>query len=416
MKNKEFSLPIDAISSIPLNHYPDDFTFIVNGKSFPTKRFIADLLSPKIRNFHLIDESYDQISIETNEEGDFSHILNIAIKGKQVFLNSKLKYVYEIFTQLENIDFIESTGFFSEEITVKNVINKITVKTGFNLNVDEEISFLANHISDLSSQIKKLDISLIELILNNDHLLIESEDWLYRYVKSINSSLFECIKFYYLSEESMNNFISTFDISNLNIGIWKSLCDRLKLKIENNSEIDSKRFKTLVLEVIYEGKGLNGIVSYLKNQSENNENIINVTASTSYGNSYLPENVIDFENDSLFGSKNQPEQWICFDFKNNLLQVKNYSIRSSSFWGQNQEHPKNWVLECSNDKKKWRIIDKKVECNELNEKGVVKTFTVEKQHPKSRYFRLRQIGENCKGNYCFNISAVEFFGKLALMQ
>lgn len=435
MKNKILSLPPDALSTIPLSHYPDNFTFVVNGTSFPTKRLIADLLSPKIRNYHLIDEACDQISIETRTKGNFSNILNIAIKGKQAFPNSEIKYVYEVLSQLDNFDFIDSTGFFSDEITVTNVFDKIDIKNSFRLDISEEISFLANHIGELSSKIKKLDINIIELILRNDHLLIENEDWLYEYVIKINTCLLECIKFSYLSEEVMNDFISTFDISQLNIGIWNSLCQRLKLKIDINSDIDSKRFKTQTLDIKYEGKGLKGIISYLSNQTkksnssseeeedldddDDDDNNINqkvcVTASSSYSSSYSPQNVLELDKDTLFGSRNQPDQWICFDFKDNLVQLKNYTIRSSNFWGPNREHPKSWVLECSNDKKRWKTIDKKVDCNELNEKGAIKTFLVENQHPKSRYFRLKQIGENCKGNYCFNISAVEFFGKLTLM-
>lgn len=432
MKKKTFSLPIDAFSSIPLDHYPDDFTFIVNGTSFPTKRFIADLLSPKIRNFHFTDETYDRISIETKEEGNFSDLLNIAIKGKFTFPQSKIKYVYEIFSLLDNFEFIDSTGFFSDEITVNNVFDKINVKNSFKLSIDDEIEFLAKHMVNLSTQIKKLDISFIELILSNDHLLVESEDWLYEFVKSIDLTLLEYIKFGFLSEGSMNDFITKFDISNLNIGIWNSICERLKMKIERgNKEINSNsdRYQTQVIDIKYEGNGLKGIISYLNKKSKNKRNSIDhskieselfesvsVTSSTTYSNSYAPENVLQLENDSLFGSKNQPDQWICFDFKDNLVQVKSYSIRSSNFWGQNQEHPRNWILECSNDKKRWKTIDKRTDCNELNEKGVTKTFIVESQHKKSRYFRLKQTGENCKGNYCFNISAVEFFGKLTLKQ
>lgn len=267
MKKKTFSLPIDAFSSIPLDHYPDDFTFIVNGTSFPTKRFIADLLSPKIRNFHFTDETYDRISIETKEEGNFSDLLNIAIKGKFTFPQSKIKYVYEIFSLLDNFEFIDSTGFFSDEITVNNVFDKINVKNSFKLSIDDEIEFLAKHMVNLSTQIKKLDISFIELILSNDHLLVESEDWLYEFVKSIDLTFLEYIKFGFLSEESMNDFITKFDISNLNIGIWNSICERLKMKIERgNNEINSNsdRYQTQVIDIKYEGNGLNHFVPQQK--------------------------------------------------------------------------------------------------------------------------------------------------------
>lgn len=43
------------ILNVPIHTYMDEFTFIVNNKKFKTTRLIADLISPTISKFHLID-------------------------------------------------------------------------------------------------------------------------------------------------------------------------------------------------------------------------------------------------------------------------------------------------------------------------------------------------------------------------
>ena len=109
----------ESLISISFDPYPNDLYFIVNENAYPTKRFVADLLSPKIRKLHLTDKAFDQLSMQTVEERNFTNILNIAIKGKQAFSSSKMKYVYEFFLKLGNFDFIDSISFFSEEIALK---------------------------------------------------------------------------------------------------------------------------------------------------------------------------------------------------------------------------------------------------------------------------------------------------------
>ena len=73
----QIKLKYSVVQQIPFNYYSNDFTFIVNGEKYETNRFIADLLSMKIRHLHSIDQTIDQYTINTEQQGDFSHFLNL---------------------------------------------------------------------------------------------------------------------------------------------------------------------------------------------------------------------------------------------------------------------------------------------------------------------------------------------------
>ena len=64
----EFALSVDNIKNIPTDKYEPDFTFVVNGKIYSTPRFVADILSPKIRKLHYVDESINEFRINTDNE------------------------------------------------------------------------------------------------------------------------------------------------------------------------------------------------------------------------------------------------------------------------------------------------------------------------------------------------------------
>lgn len=70
-------LRMDSFLNVPINNYPQDFTFIVNGEIYKTNKFHSDYLSPKISKLHQIDLELDQYSINTQYKGNFKTILNL---------------------------------------------------------------------------------------------------------------------------------------------------------------------------------------------------------------------------------------------------------------------------------------------------------------------------------------------------
>ena len=132
------------LKKIPFDRYRKDFTFIVNGEEYPTHRIIADLLSPKVRQFHFIDETVDTFTITTNEKCDFNSIILFAITGEIQISKDELTNYCSIFMQLGNKDaFLQLIPQYDEKITIDNVFDSIKNKI--------------HHISQFNESLKNFD-------------------------------------------------------------------------------------------------------------------------------------------------------------------------------------------------------------------------------------------------------------------
>ena len=76
-RKSNIQLDYASVLQVPLQNYREDFTFIVNVEEFPTTQLISDLLSPKIGQIHSIDPTFSKFAIETQNKGNFSHILQL---------------------------------------------------------------------------------------------------------------------------------------------------------------------------------------------------------------------------------------------------------------------------------------------------------------------------------------------------
>ena len=81
---------------------------------------------------------------------------------------------------------------------------------------------------------------------------------------------------------------------------------------------------------------------------------IEITSNT-INSSDHPKNLVEYDNDKRYdpnGSQyHDRDALVCFDFKDKLVQLTDYSIRSHTF-----RFLKNWNLEISNDGKKWEVV------------------------------------------------------------
>jgi hypothetical protein len=160
---------------------------------------------------------------------------------------------------------------------------------------------------------------------------------------------------------------------------------------------------------------LNGIISYLTNEFGGNvidRNIVSITAS-SLGNvqSYPLRSVVDFENQSMFRTNSLENAWICYDFKDMVITLDHYSIRTRC--DTNGSHLRSWRLEGSSDGSKWLKIDEKMNDESLNSRGAVASFPISAEFIRAfRMVRLRQTGKNSTGVSSLVLSLIEFFGEL----
>jgi hypothetical protein len=97
--------------------------------------------------------------------------------------------------------------------------------------------------------------------------------------------------------------------------------------------------------------------------------------------------------DSEFCLKNEPAQWICWDFKALRIEPRPNTIRTSSA----DCHLKTWAVEGSGDEAGWTETNQRENNSHLNYHLAVKTFAVAGSGLFPR-IRLRQTGKNPRGN------------------
>ena len=142
--NNKYCLNHKCLKEIPTDKYEKNFTFIVNGKKYETNRFIADILSPKIRRLHFIDSTVNEFRIEFKrsiDEDCFSDFLNLA-SFKNMPINPIQKKIFsEYFYKLGNIE--EYTKLNTEKV------DDFTGKTAVNYlkPIDQNFIYISNNFN-----------------------------------------------------------------------------------------------------------------------------------------------------------------------------------------------------------------------------------------------------------------------------
>lgn len=224
----------------------------------------------------------------------------------------------------------------------------------------------------------------------------------------------------------MTEFVDFFDINDINGNIWSAISSRFKYDIilyqEETHSISSRYRERKSLEQprgesfeYSQGKEFKGIINHLTKESNGHlENEVVITSSSASGGAYLkPKNVALFDDQTnYFQSKNTPNSWLSFDFKNHRVIPSAYTIRSFPS-GPNAAHPRSWVIEGSNDNDSWEVLDEQNNCAFLNGKGLVHTFTLNHQNENEfKFIRMRLTGTDWYGCNFFIIDSFELYGRL----
>lgn len=451
-----FSLDYKNLREIPFTKYAHDFTFIVDGKKFQTSRIVADLLSPIIRKLHFIDESINEFYIHTEynnanfSENCFSDFLDLC-SFEKVELNSIKRELFSTYLyKLGNIDdFLRIRPEFSTPLTIENAIERFQTISKLSENISEEfdrssfniesiISFISSHFEDFDQQqMKSLSIDLLEEILDSENLKITDEDSLFKFILNLYkedhsfSTLFEHIIFGNLNETSIEKFVTCFELENINQKIWETICSRLipkKSKTvtryrtgicrrgKNSHFLKEFKFQT--------GREFDGIMHFLTDETgsniHNNGTIeISSNSIADDNNSFHPKYLVDYQLLTFYESKNEEGIFICFDFKDKLIQLSSYSIKSHKD-GFNRGNLRNWTVEVSNDGKNWIEIDRHENDSTLNKSNFIANFVIKKQTDEFyRFIRFHQIGYSWYGYpnanfYYLYFYFIEFFGKIQI--
>lgn len=435
--NQAIQLNPFCITTVPIQTYRNDFTFLVNGEIFKTSRLISDLLSPKICKIFITDPTIDQFCINTAQQGNFSRILDLINFSSIPIPMNELPFISEVIQILEN----ETIMLFGEDnilqLTTDNVFSEIQKHENFDKfyfkRFQAEIEFIASHFYEIvekhTEELKALKQETLEKIVNNEKLLLKDENQLLHFINVLYSenrkfsSLYETVYFERVTTEVLTEFVNVICLDDITNSSWKRLAQRLKQEISSiELSDDEKRYKNSIkIESKKRGTSFpfteqnkfQGIISYLRTKSGGKiTNEINFTASSNnnpnYQNYGHVESIAIFEDDSkCFWTQDIQDSWICLDFKDHLVIPTDYTIKTCC----GTPYPKGWIIEASNDNNSWEQIDSQNNCSNLNGSNRSCSFKISKQNSKEyKYIRIRQT--QSWGSNHLGIGSFEIFGTL----
>ena len=177
---------------------------------------------------------------------------------------------------------------------------------------------------------------------------------------------------------------------------------------------DNAELKKLGEFVCNGDNSLEGIIAHLTRECGGNVDEKGVVAITSseFHDGDEPKTVADLGTGPWFGSLDNPDSWICYDFKEKRVVLASYSIRTHV----GPSFPRSWVLEVSNDgaEDSWQVVDRREDTSELNSPYVTHNFACNGSASKERFrfVRLHQTGKNHNGGDELYLTSLEVFGTL----
>ena len=259
-------------------------------------------------------------------------------------------------------------------------------------------------------------MSTIEKVVCNDHLRLESEDQLLKFINQLYvediefAELYEYVFFSNVESESLDEFLSIFNYSDLTAGTWHSIFKHFRNK---QNETITKRYRK---RISFSKNNLNGVFNFLQKNS-NIEEEVKVTSSSYGGGDWHQLIQIDNSNNNFY-TNNENNPWICFEFKKHQIIPTSYTIKScNASYPYGNQYPKNWIIEGSEDNKNWEIIDEQQNCEFLKGSNYTHTFSIKKKNNSNekefKFIRIRHIGNCWNNSYnALNISSIELYGTI----
>jgi len=396
------------IESLP---FPKDFTFIVGNNRYQCSKFSASFLSQKVFRLLSADFTVDFVDLGKVSTNDFEQIFGM------ININVDISHFNDFCTvcrELENEELLSqiSSLFDHEDLNLEGVISRVKSKHELGMDTSVEIAFIASHFHEFQINVlESLGVSISEEVLADPSLVLLSEDSLFKMIISSGDE-FECllgqVDCQYLSDSAICEFLEVISIETLTSELWSSICHRLRHRIDISC--DSHRFAKHenTLSYLYSGEPFDGILNSLRSSCSRNPHEageVEVTASSTQHNK--PHQVLDYGWSDFWHSRDQKGSWLQIDFKDRLVCLTHYSLKSHK-GGAN--YILAWVVEGSEDGRKWEVVDQR-RTDQLAGSSKVGTFPV----TSSRYFRfvrLRQTEKNSSNGNYFLLANIEVFGQV----
>ena len=434
LKPTDLTLTCKGLGSVNWGRGEDDFEFVSgDDKVCHVRSTLVEFLSPQVARIRKNDPLCYEYTFKNSGLFDiFESVVSRLQSGQPLRVEkSNFPELLRLSHELDNSELLSSLLELikPESLTLEEVIvllkAAMDVGTAFSAQFDRFRNFLASHFYDIQKEIlDNLDLETTQVLLSSPSLKILDEDSLYEFVRSRSekderfSSLFEFVYFEYVSDEHIDGFVSFVSeklLGNISAGIWARIGSRLKVKNAKN-ERNPRVFIPPEREITYDqSKPFNGIIAHLTRECGGNvheRGIVRVMASSVGPSSHL-KSVVDLGTGEDFQSQNFENSWVEYDFVNRRVCPTSYSIKTANI-ATGGSHPKNWVLEASNDRESWTVLNEVRYGSGLDRRDATFNFLIDSRPQKTfRYVRIRLTGKNCENKNTLVINSLEVFGVLS---
>lgn len=246
-----------TILNVPLHKYHKDFSFIINGVEFKTSYIIADMLSPVICRIHSTDPTIDTFTINTQEKGDFSKVLDLVNFKQQNITKKEIPFISEVIQILGNKSIEFDDKNYKEQIKIDNVFDLIKEHENkdnfFSSQLSNEINFLSSHFYEICEtnldSFASISFETLFNIIDNENLQLNSEDQLLYFINKLYSKnpdysvFYDNVLFGNVSSSAICDFLSVFKINDLNQSIWNQIASRLEQDVNDVPTYDAGRYR-----------------------------------------------------------------------------------------------------------------------------------------------------------------------------
>lgn len=373
----------------------------------------------------------DFFTIDTEHKGDFNNILQISNFKRNIISENEVPFICEVIEQLgsESIEIYVQDSKEIEDLSdaLQNIKIHEKNQNLYSNRFKKEIDYISMNFFNIAKnqeeQLITLDKDTIERIIDNENLVLDSEDQLVDFINQLYfnnkefSTFYEYVSFSNASIDCIKRFISIFNYDDLTNDVWSNITNRLEKEIvSSNYTIVKHKYKK---EIPYQkNQEFKGIINYIRNEAKGYfPELVKVNSSSINGGKdiFSPLNSLLYEKDSnSFATNDINDSWIKFDFTKLKIILKNYTIKSYPFT-KNDTHLKSWIIEGSNNNINWQILDEQKNSDVLNGKSYVHTFSVKNEKDKAfKYLRLKMTGLNHSNNNVLCFNSIEFYGGIIL--
>jgi hypothetical protein len=403
------TLPSTAMKNLARQSSERAFDWIVGSTRFRSTWMCAEVWCPKIAKLRAIDPSITEYIVETPDAKNEFHIFLEISEGYEVRLDkSNSEFLLNLFREFENLDqYWTLHHTFGEELRISQ--DERLSPELLNPECEQGIKHLASNFWQLTPEhFNQIPLTTLALVLSHESLLISSEDLLYRFISDqipTNPDYFQFLRFVRfdcLSGASIANFIRLSEdyFVLIDLDLWKVICRRLE--VDPGSDCETERTKE-VYRPLDERDRPDGIFSYLSRGWGilSGIDLLKVTMKSVYNDGDPEIAAARIVHRRTFFSKDEPNQWVCWELKFHCTRPTHYSFYS---------HAKSWIVEGSMDGIHWWEIDRQTDA-ELT--GRARCFDVS-QSLDCKFIRLTQTDKCEFSNDRLTFIHFEVFGSVWL--